>query len=364
MDPHGFFEVVGERAVARQKVRVVWRQPVFLGEALAAQARKLGQLPLDRGDPGRVGLDRDQIGIGEVPVVVRVLLRAHGHRDRPVRIPEARLLDDPLAAVERASLARRLVLEGVSHVAEGVHVLDLDLRAELGRTGAPDRDVGVAAKRARLHVPIADAEVPEDRPKAPQVFGGLGRGPEIRPGHDLHERHPGAVEVDLAGARRLEHSALVGELADVLLQVEALDPDPAGDAVGLDLEPPVLGQRRLVLADLVVLRHVGVEVVLPRETALGVDPAAERERGADAELDGPTVDDREDPGHPLTHRAGLMIRRRAERRRAAAEHLGARQQLRVHLEADDGLPGPGHRAGAPGIGAISGRRAGAPRAAS
>src|SRR5204862_1018185 len=49
-------------------------------------------------------------------------------------------------------------------------------------------------------------------------------------------------------------------------------------------------------------------------------------------------------GHPEAHRTRLRVRARAERRRAAAEHLRARRELRVHLEADDCLVLAGSRA--------------------
>ena len=340
------------------------RQAVLGHEALPAGARELGEVALDRGHPGRVGLHGHQIGIREVPVVVRVLLRAHRGGDAPLRVPQARFLHDALAPLERADLPRGLVLEGVAHVPEGVHVLDLHLRPELGRAGPPDRHVGVAAERPRLHVPVADAEVPQDGPEASQVLGGLPRGPEVRPRDDLHERHARPVVVDQARARRFEHAALVRELADVLFQVEALDADPPGRAVDLDLQPAVLGQRRLVLADLVVLRHVGIEVVLPGEAARAVDPAVEGAGRADPELDRAAVDDRQHPGHALANRACLVVGRRAEGRGAAAEHLRAREELRVDLEPDDRLPGGAHAGDGLGAGTTSGRRRRTPRACS
>ena len=52
------------------------------------------------------------------------------------------------------------------------------------------------------------------------------------------------------------------------------------------------------------------------------------------------------PGMPWQTGTRLVVRRRAEGRGAAAEHLRARQELRVDLEPDDGLPGGAHRAAA------------------
>src|SRR5262244_3243353 len=69
--------------------------------------------------------------------------------------------------------------------------------------------------------------------------------------------------------------------------------DLAGDAVHIHGEAAVLGERLLVLADLVVLRHVRVVVVLAREAVQRVYPAGQRQRRRDAELDGAAVDDRQ-----------------------------------------------------------------------
>ena len=72
-------------------------------------------------------------------------------------------------------LAGRLVLERLLHVAEGVHVLQLDLRAERRLPARAQRDVRVAAEAPLLHVPVADAEVHEDVAQRDQVVarGGL-----------------------------------------------------------------------------------------------------------------------------------------------------------------------------------------------
>src|SRR5207244_10850427 len=61
-------------------------------------------------------VERRQVRLREVPIVVRELLRAHGDGPALVGIPEPRLLHDPLPRLERARLPRDLVLEGVLDV--------------------------------------------------------------------------------------------------------------------------------------------------------------------------------------------------------------------------------------------------------
>src|SRR5262249_59689309 len=107
----------------------------------------------------------------------------------------------------------------------------------------------------------------------------------------------------------------------------------------LDAEVAVLRERLLVLADLIVLRHVGVVVVLAREAIVGVDRAVDGQRRLDTELDRAPVDHGQGPRHALTDGTGLGVGRGAEGGGAAAEHLRAGAELRVHLEADDDLVG-------------------------
>jgi hypothetical protein len=107
--------------------------------------------------------------------------------------------------------------------------------------------------------------------------------------------------------------------------------------VGLDLdvEPAVEGDRLVVLRGLEVLRHVRVEVVLPREPAPLGDLAVQRQADADGRLDAFRVEHRQRAGQAQADRADLGVGLGAELRRAAAEHLRGGAELDVHLEADD-----------------------------
>jgi hypothetical protein len=94
-------------------------------------------------------------------------------------------------------------------------------------------------------------------------------------------------------------------------------------------------ERLIVLRDLIALRQVGIEVVLPREDRVLVDAAAERQRRARAQFDGPAVQHRQRARQAEAHRAHVRIRRRAEAGRTAAEDLRVGEELCVDLEPDD-----------------------------
>jgi hypothetical protein len=98
---------------------------------------------------------------------------------------------------------------------------------------------------------------------------------------------------------------------------------------------PLAREGQVVLGDLVVLREVRVEVVLPVELGVGRDRAVEGEGGAEAELERRAVEDGQGAGVAEADGADLRIGRRAELDRARAEQLGPRLQLDVGLDADD-----------------------------
>ena len=77
--------------------------------------------------------------------------------------------------------------------------------------------------------------------------------------HDFDERHGGAVEVEIAVV------AFVDVFARVGFHVDAGNADALGLAADVDVQMPEFAQRALELRNLVVVRHVGVEVVLTGE---------------------------------------------------------------------------------------------------
>ena len=89
-------------------------------------------------DEGLIDGERQEVGIGEVAIVVRFLLAAHGARLALVGVVEPRLLQHLATGLDELDLTRHLVLDGLLDVAEGVDVLDLRAGPELvgpfGRT--------------------------------------------------------------------------------------------------------------------------------------------------------------------------------------------------------------------------------------
>ena len=132
---------------------------------------------------------------------------------------------------------------------------------------------------------------------------------------------------------------IVQRLAGVLLEMQALDADRDRLAVRRgDRHLALAHDRRLVLADLVALRQVGIEIILPVEHRFEIDPGLEPEPGAHRLPDAFPVDDRQHAGHGGIDQRDVGIGLAAELGRGAREQLGVRGHLGMDLEADHDLP--------------------------
>ena len=259
-----------------------------------------------------------------------------------------RLLDDLAAALVDPDLALDLRRDPVGDELEGVHVLQLGLRAVALLPGLAHGDVGVAAERALLHLGVGDAELDDRLAQELEEAARLLARADVRLGDDLHERRAAAVEVDERGLGSVDapgRAADVDGLGGVLLEVRADDPDLTVAVRPRHDEPAARGERDVVLGDLVPLRQVGVEVVLPVEERTLGDLAAEGEAELDRPLDRRPVRHRQRPRMREADGAGARVRLLAPDVLAAAEHLRPRLQLDVDLEADDRFPGHDSRPG-------------------
>ena len=214
--------------------------------------------------------------------------------------------------------------------------------------GPAHRDVRVAAQRALLHVAVRDADRLDRRlQQREEPPRGLGRA-QVGLGHDLEQRRAAAVEVDdRAGrarrcARRRRPRGSSSPRPPRGARARAARPrSPSGPATVS--EPP---RHRGSSYWLIwyAFGESGIEVVLAVEDRALGDLRAERDADEDRLLDRCAVRHRQHAGVRRADRADARVRLAARDVLAAAEHLRARVQLHVDLEADHGLPALGHRA--------------------
>ena len=332
---YGALEELEGSGLRREDVRVILRDAVVPHKTPARRAGQLRHRLRHAPEAGPVHLEIDQVRLGEIPVVGQALLRPHGH-GAPTRIvPEKRLVHDRPPVPDDAALPVDLKGERPSDRPEGVEVLDLGLRAQRRRALRPDGDVGVEAQAPLVHLPRRDAQVDQDPPEFAQKRVGRINAPYIRTRHDLDQRHAAAVHVDQAAAGSVVFK--VDALACVLLYVDLPNAHAPDLPPNLHVKMPAGGQGLRVLSDLIALGQVGVEVVLAGEARARRDRRTKRERDRRRGVhDGP-VEHGQRSRHAQTDGARARIRRASGGVQASAENLGARRELRVHLEAYDGF---------------------------
>jgi hypothetical protein len=122
-------------------------------------------------------------------------------------------------------------------VADGIHVLDLDLGVHLVGPAGPHRDVGIDAHRAGLHAAIGRTDVAHLSPQGLDEFHRLIRRAEVRLGDDLDQRGTGSVEVHQTDRHAPFH--LVHQLGHILFHVDVVNAQPLRLAVFVqDIDPP------------------------------------------------------------------------------------------------------------------------------
>src|SRR4029079_14339594 len=135
----------------------------------------------------------------------------------------------------------------------------------------------------------------------------------------------GAVEID----GRHPGEPIVDRLAGILLHVHAGDARVDRGAVWPRSNPKksVQGQRSIELRDLTSPGQIRIEIILARKDGRRLHPAAEREGGADREVDRVRIQYGQRARQGETDRTGVGVRRRTEVRGTATEDLGRRLEL-------------------------------------
>src|SRR5262245_10676911 len=109
--------------------------------------------------------------------------------------------------------------------------------------------------------------------------------------------------------------AIVQALACILLEMEPLDADGNTVAVlEIDSHRSFANDRGLVLADLIALRQIGVEIVLPVENRFEIDLCLEPEPGEDCLPHAFLIDYRQHAGHRGINQRNMAVGRSAELR--------------------------------------------------
>ena len=137
---------------------------------------------------------------------------------------------------------------------------------------------------------------------------------------------------------------VVHRLAGILFEMQPLDADldllelALGIRADGNRDDALADDRILELRDLVALRQVRIEIVLPVEHRAVLDLGLEAEAGAHRLAHAFLVDHRQHARHGRVDEADMIVGRAAEIGRGAREQLRLGCHLGVDLHADDDLP--------------------------
>ncbi len=267
---------------------------------------------------------------------MRFFLAALAVRPSGIFVPAERFLLDRAALFQDGRLSDQLVFHRARQRAERVQVLHLHPGSQFGGPFRAQRNVCLEADDPLLHVAAVDVQVAQQ----PAQRGGVGfhflRRMHIRFRYYFQQRDSGAVEVD----QRTRRLFLMRELSGVFFQVDSPDADRADFSAGLDPQRALDRQRQFILRDLIPLGEVRVEIILAREHADRRYPAPKGRGHQQRQVHRPFVYHRQAAGHSQADRAGGGVRlgQGGIDHRAAAEHLRAGAQFRVHFQADNRFP--------------------------
>ena len=211
-------EIVEKPSLLDQQIRRRRRKPAsihqdtrahFGGRRRQVRAQPLNILVVD--------LQRRQVGIGKISIIVRILFVAHRPRLPAFRVEKPRLLRDNAAARQRRALPLDFEFERADQKTKRIEIFDFASCAERLRADAPQRHIGVDAKRPFLHIAVANPQPAQkvscrarDRRRLRGRF-------DLRLGDDFQQWATGAVVIDARQAA----ADFVRQFARILLQMRA-----------------------------------------------------------------------------------------------------------------------------------------------
>ncbi len=158
-----------------QFVRVVRRQAQLLDIAAALGIGQFGQAGAAFVQKALIEFEWQQVRVGEIAVVVRVLFRTHRAGRAGIGIKQPRFLHDLATILDQIDLAADLVLDRLHDEAHRIDVLGFGPRAQLGIADLAHADIDVGPHRALFHVAVARSDIAQDRAQLPDIGPGLRR---------------------------------------------------------------------------------------------------------------------------------------------------------------------------------------------
>ena len=186
-------KVVRHVAPAGKDFGIVERETVLRYKTFLSPLGEFREAGPEFFDPFVINDQGEEVRFRKITVIMSKLFRTHGAGHFTLGVPEPGLLDKLASLRQNLDLPVDLIFQGLFHRLEGVHILDLDLGAQLAGAPWAHGDVGVAAEGAFLHIAVADLQVLQGGSQVLEIAAGLFRAGDVGLADDLHKRNPGPV---------------------------------------------------------------------------------------------------------------------------------------------------------------------------
>ncbi|RYZ62685.1 MAG: Gfo/Idh/MocA family oxidoreductase [Proteobacteria bacterium] len=168
------FVVIGKIALLSQNEGVVLRKFVFTHESISTRERQLRKSSTHVFDVRVFEVEREEVGIWEITIVVSFFFRTHCERAIFIWIVETCLLHNLLARFDAINLTLNLVVDRFFDKPKRVDVFNLNFRSEFFGAYFTNADVAVATKRSFFKVAVTNTKVAHDISNRACILGGFG----------------------------------------------------------------------------------------------------------------------------------------------------------------------------------------------
>ena len=274
-------------ALVHKHIGIVGRNTVRLLQPTAKRRRQFAQLIPHALDIVVGDRHRQQIRLGKISIVARILFAALSASDLGFVVPATRLLGHaritqlPTGLVPLFDMALRLIRKRALYRTKTIHVLDLDDWRRDGRTVLVKMqvDVGIDSQAALLHIAIGHSQVDQQQFHFGQKRLRFRWRSHVRVADDFQQGRTTAIQIDTTVG--FTGRLVVHTLAGVLFQMRSND----AYAFRLerrfriaDLQKALPRHRQVKLAGLIALGQIRIVVILAIPLGELRDLAIQRQR--------------------------------------------------------------------------------------
>ena len=336
---HGFVDEVDCPCIVHVAHLDVGETPLLL-QACTAMAWHFWQASLELVDMLLSGVHHDEVRVWEVTVIVSIRLQTATGSALRALIPVTGFLQHFPTISEQGCLATDFVDQRALDTTEGVHILRLRTSSQWSIRRFTQGHVHISANITLFKLALRNAQCACNIADLADIrasnFCSLGTRTRHWFGHDFDQRHACTVVINQRVVSTFNAAVCTADvvvLTSVIFHVGTQNRDTEGFAIfGLNIEVALAVERLISLCDLIITRHIRVEVVLAAPLAPLVNVAVQGEAQANGVVNGSLVDHWQRAWQAQGHGGELSVWCFTKLVRCRAEQLGFCGQLNMNFQ--------------------------------